>query len=115
MYLKYKEAFNGLSNERIGEIYSISKKVSFNSLTYHFKGSHTAPIHFIDFRSPMHIDTKIKNGNILIEKIAEDQKQFKSKLNERTIGNPKHKSKDQLDTIENTKSLYNSIRNVVVI
>ena len=48
MYSKYEEAFNGLFNERIGEIYSISKKVSFNSLTYHFKGSHTAPIHFID-------------------------------------------------------------------
>ena len=63
----------------------------------------------------MHIYNEIKNDYISIEKNEEDQKQFKSKLNERTIGNPKHKSKGQLDTIENTKSLYNSIRNVVVI
>ena len=48
----------------------------------------------------MHIYNDIKNGNISIEKIEEDQKQFQSKLNEI---NPKHKSKDQLDTIKNIK------------
>ena len=37
----------------------------------------------------MHIYNEIKNGNISIERI-EDQKQFKLKLNEITIGNPKH-------------------------
>ena len=52
----------------------------------------------------MHIYNEIKNGNISIEKIEESQKQFKSKLNEITTGNPKHKSKDQLDTIKNIKT-----------
>ena len=47
-----------------------------------------------------------KNGNISIEKFEENQ--FKSKLNEITTGNPKHKSKDQLDTIRNIKNLYKS-------
>ena len=56
----------------------------------------------------MHIYNEIKNGNISIEKIEESQKQFKSKLNEITTGNPKHKSKDQLDTIKNIKNVYNS-------
>ena len=47
-----------------------------------------------------------KNGNISIKKFEENQ--FKSKLNEITTGNPKHKSKDQLDTIRNIKNLYKS-------
>ena len=50
----------------------------------------------------------MKNSSVSIEKIEEDQKQFKSKLNEITTGNPKYKSKDQLDGIENIKNLYNS-------
>ena len=37
----------------------------------------------------MHIYSEIKNGNISIEKNEEDQKQFKTKLNEITKGNPK--------------------------
>ena len=50
----------------------------------------------------------MKKSSVSIEKIEEDQKQFKSKLNEITTGNPKYKSKDQLDGIENIKNLYNS-------
>ena len=52
--MKYKEVFNELSNERIGEIYNISNEISFNNLTYYFKGSNTALINCIDFRGPMH-------------------------------------------------------------
>ena len=55
----------------------------------------------------MRIYNEIKNGNISIEKI-EDQKQFEWKLNEINTGNLKHKSKDELDTIEKIKNLYNS-------
>ena len=61
----------------------------------------------------MHIYTEIKNGNISIEKIEKGQNQFKSKLNEITIGNPKGKSKDQLGTIKNNKNLYNSRDKVI--
>ena len=46
-----------------------------------------------------------KKGNISIEKIEESQKQFRSKLNEISTWNPKHKSKDQLDAIKNIKNL----------
>ena len=51
----------------------------------------------------MHIFNEMKNGNISIEKTEEDKKQFKSKLNEITTGNPKHKSYEQLHTIKNIK------------
>ena len=61
----------------------------------------------------MYIYNEIKNGNISIEKIEEDQKQFKSKLNEINTGNSKHKSKDHLNTIKNIKNLYNSRDKVI--
>ena len=61
---------------------------------------------------PMNNYNSIKTGNISIEKIQEDQKQFKWKVNGTTTGNPKHKSKDQSDTIRNLKNLYNWIEEV---
>ena len=54
-HLKYKDVFNELSNERIGEIYNISKEGNFNNSTYHFKGWNNAPVTFIKFTGPMHI------------------------------------------------------------
>ena len=95
------EVFNEFSIERIGEIYNISKEIYFNNLTYHFKGSDIPTMNFIDFRGPMHIYNEVKNANISTEKTEEDQKQFKSKLNEITRRNPMYKSKSQLDTIKN--------------
>ena len=61
---------------------------------------------------PMNNYNSIKTGNISIEKIQEDQKQFKWKVNGTTTGNPKHKSKDQPDTTRNLKNLYNWIEEV---
>ena len=58
-------------------------------------------INFISFKGLLHIYNNRKNSNISIEKIEEDKKQFKSKLNEITTGNLRYKSKDQLDTKEN--------------
>ena len=43
-HFKYKEVFNELSNERIGERYKISKEIDFNKLAYRFKGSNIAPM-----------------------------------------------------------------------
>ena len=60
----------------------------------------------------MHFYNEIKNGYISIEKIEEDQKQFKSKLNEITTGN-QNKSKYQLETIKNVKNLCNSSHKVI--
>ena len=59
-HLKYTEVFNELSNERIGEIYNISKEIDFNNLAYCYKGPNLALINFIDFRGPMHFHNEIK-------------------------------------------------------
>ena len=52
--LNYKEIFGKLSNERIGEIYSMGKQIGFRNLTYYFKDPSVAPISFISFKGPMH-------------------------------------------------------------
>ena len=95
--MKYKEIFNELSNEKIGEIYNISKEINFNNLTYHFAGSNIAPINCI--RGSMRIYNELKNGNISTEKIEEDQKQFKSKLNEITLKNKKYNLYNSRDKV----------------
>ena len=95
--MKYKEIFNELSNGKIGEIYNISKEINFNNLTYHFAGSNIAPINCI--RGSMRIYNELKNGNISTEKIEEDQKQFKSKLNEITLKNKKYNLYNSRDKV----------------
>ena len=84
----------------MSEIQDIAKQIDFNNLTYYFTDLNLAPINFIKFKGPMHIYNDIKNGNTPIEKIEEDQKQFKLELNE-IRKNPKKKSADQIKTIKN--------------
>ena len=91
---------------------TLVKRNKFNILNYHSKDSESASINFIGVTGPMHICNEVKCGNDSIEKIEEDQKQFKSKLNEITTENPK-KSKDQLYTIKDIKNLYNSRDKVI--
>ena len=91
---------------------TLVKRNKFNILNYHSKDSESASINFIGVTGPMHICNEVKYGNDSTEKIEEDQKQFKSKLNEITTGNPK-KSKDQLYTIKDIKNLYNSRDKVI--
>ena len=52
----------------------------------------------------MHFYNDIKYGNTSLEKIEKNQKQIKSKLNEITTENLKHKSKDQINTIKSIRN-----------
>ena len=106
--LKYKYIFYELSNEGIGEIYNISKQIDFSNLTYYFEDKNITPINFIGFRGPMHIYNDIKDGNISIEKIEEDQKEFRLSFNKIATENPKKNSKDNLNTIKNIKNFHDS-------
>ena len=110
---KHSKIFDELSNERIGDIYNISKEINFGDLICYFKDPCITPKHFIEFNGPMRICNEIVNGDKTIKKIEEDQKQFKSDLNEITIGDPRHKSINQLDTIKNVKNIYNSRQKVI--
>ena len=77
------------------------------------KDKSISPINFIGFKAPLHLYRDIFDGNIILAKAEEDQKQFKSDLNEMTRGNTQKKSVDQIKTIENIKNLYKSRQKVV--
>ena len=71
----------------------MSSQIDFNTLIYYFTTPGLAPINFIKFKVLIHIYNNIKKGNATLEKIENDQKQFKSNLSEITSGNPKHRKK----------------------
>ena len=89
----------------MSEIKDLSRYIDLNNLTYYFKDKRISPVNFIGFKAPLHLYEYIFNGNIELAKAEEDQDQFQSDLNEITRGNPKKKSKHQIKTIENIKSL----------
>ena len=59
----------------------------------------------------MYTYNKLKNGDKTLPQVEEDQRKFRSELNEITRG-PK-KSQTQSDTIKNVKKLYNSRQKII--
>ena len=57
----------------------MNREIDFNNFTYYFKNLNLAPINFIGFRGPLHIFEEIKNDNISIKKLEEDQEKNKKK------------------------------------
>ena len=66
------------------EIQDLSKQIDFNNLTDHYK-SKNIPKHFIGFKGPLGFYRSIKECYIKLEKAEEEQKEFKSEINEIVI------------------------------
>ena len=90
------------------------KKIDFHNLTYIFKGK-TAPTIFLGFKGPLHIFKSIYSGDIALEDVEKDQKNFKAELGCVKQGDPKDKSKEQFEVINNVINLYESREKVVQI
>ena len=67
------------------EIEDLSKKINFNNLTYHYNVKND-PKNVIGFKGPLCFYRTIQEGNIALENTEEQQKEFKSELNERVKG-----------------------------
>ena len=52
--------FDGLSAEKMGKIYNMSKQIDFTNLTYYFKSKDITPINFVGFKTPLHIYENVK-------------------------------------------------------
>ena len=112
--LNYKEVFDELSIKRMDEICNMKEKIDFNKLSQYYKIPGLAPLNVIGFKGTLHIYSEIKHGEASsIEKIEKCQKQLKSKVSEIITENSKYRDKDQLDTLENIKNLYDSKENVI--
>ena len=83
-----------------------SAKIDFNNLKYTFKDRNNNPIDFIGFKGPLHIFESIYNGSITLENVEEDQIKRKSDLGHIKQGNPKNRSEEQNNGINNVSNLY---------
>ena len=102
-----QEFYDKILKERMDEILEMRNKIDFDELIYNFK-SPTHPINFGKFEGPMYIYGNMKKGDVTLQQVEKQQKDFKKELNEVTSGNPKHKSNSRLYVIENAKNLQNS-------
>ena len=102
-----KEIYNKILVERLDEILEMGKEIDYNNLVYNFNGP-THPINFSIFDGPIYTNDQLKNGNISLQQVENQQKDFRKELSEVTSGNPRYKSNIQLYVIKNVKNLYNS-------
>ena len=87
------------------EIQDLSKQIDFSNLTYHYKGKND-PNNFIGFKGPLKF-----YRSITLEKAEEQQKEYKSNINEIIITSKK--SENQISEMKNIKILYKSPENII--
>ena len=61
----------------------------------------------------MYIYDQLKNGDITLQQVENQQKDFFKKTNEITSGNPEYKNINQLYIIKNVKNLYYSRKKII--
>ena len=71
-----KEIYNEILEERIDEILQMNVDINYNSLVYDFKGL-TASIDFSKYEDPLYIYGHIKNGDVTLQQVEEEQKKKK--------------------------------------
>ena len=111
-YVITKEIYKKTLEERMDKILEMSRKIDNSNLVYDFKGPSNS-INFTIFGGAMYTHNQLKKGEKTLQQVEEDQKIFKSELNEITSGNSKHKSDKQLYAIKNVKDLYNSRQKII--
>ena len=96
-----------MTEEKKDEIEKLDKIVNRKKLLYKYKGN-ISDVDFSEYYGAIDFIKKIKNGEVSLRKAVNDQYELKSKLGEIKKGNPKKKSKTNLDVIENVNKLYGS-------
>ena len=103
--MRQKEIYNELNEEKKTEIKNLDNIVDRDKLIYKYKGS-TSDANFNEYISVIDLINKIKDEDVSLKKAVIDQDELKSKLGEIKKGNPKRKSKKNLQIIENVDDLY---------
>ena len=89
-FLKQKEAYNKIYDEKLNEIQEMRKEIDYKSLVYNFTSKISGSINFIKFKGPFGLFKEIKEGNISLKVAGKDQDKFKRELSQIKSGNPKH-------------------------
>ena len=88
------------------------KAIDRNKLIYKYKGN-TSDADFSEYCDAIDLINKIKNGDVSLKQSINDQYEVKSKLVKIKKGNPKRKSKTNLDVMKNVDNLYDSRQAVI--
>ena len=87
--------------------------VDFIHVDYNFKDLRISSVNLSKFKGQMHIFKRMYNGDIPLEDVEKEQIELKKDLGRIKQGDPKDKSPEQKETINNIKNLYNSREEVV--
>ena len=114
MNLKNKnKKVNKLFDKKPDEIQELSREIDSKNLNYNFTTKPSGSINFIRFKGPFSLFKNIRDRDISLEIVEEDQENFKRELCQIKSGNPKHKSEMQLYTIRNVKNLYDLRQKII--
>ena len=81
MISKQKEIFDKPADERLEEITDLDEKVDSNDLIYRYKGRN-ADAKFDKYDNSLQILDKMRNGEISLANVKNNQEKFKSNLSE---------------------------------
>ena len=101
--------------DRLAKIRESYKPIDFNDLTYNFKDLNIPSVDFIKCKGSLRIFEKMHNGDKDLEDVEEEQKKLKRDLGRIKQGDPRNRSKEQQNTIDNIENLYNSRKEVIKI
>ena len=103
-----QETYNKLFDEKLDEIQELRREIDCKNLNYDFRTKASGSINFIGYNGSFILFKKLRDGDISLEMVEEDQKKFKREFGQIKSGNPDHKSDKQLFTIKNIKNLFDS-------
>ena len=75
-----KETYNKLFDEKLDEIQELSREIGCKNLNYDFTTKASGPINFTGYNGSFTLFKKIRDGDILLEMVEEDQKNLKENL-----------------------------------
>ena len=84
---------------------SINRSIN-NTLKYKFKTEGRSPKDFNNYQNAIDLFINLRDGNMNSREILKNQIKFKSDMDEIKKGNPKLKSEDQINIIQNIQTLF---------
>ena len=70
------DIYNKILEERINEIMDMKNITDYDNLVYNFKTKGVPSINFIKFNGPFYTYNQLKNGDITLSQLEEDQKKL---------------------------------------
>ena len=87
-----QKTYSKLFDMKLDEIQELCSEIDYKNLNYDFRMKASGSINFTGYNGPFTLFKKIRDGDISLEMVEEDQKKFKREFGQIKSGNPDHKS-----------------------